>query len=147
MQEIIGNRILWSVVIALVLAQVLKVITDWISLGKFDRKRFKGTGGMPSSHSASVTALATSVGIERGFGSAEFTIAVVLAFVVMYDAMGIRRAAGRHAEILNELIQELSDTFRDGFQPQKLRTLLGHTMPQVFFGALLGIAISIIIYL
>ncbi|HAK45339.1 MAG TPA: acid phosphatase [Spirochaeta sp.] len=147
MQEIISNKILWSVIIALVSAQVLKVPTEWISMGTFDRKRLRGTGGMPSSHSASVTALATSIGIERGFGSAEFTIALVLAFVVMYDAIGIRRAAGRHAEILNELVQELSDTFRDGFEPKRLRTLLGHTIPQVIFGALLGILISILLHL
>ena len=147
LQEIIGNRILWSVIIALVGAQVLKVFTEMITEGKIDAKRLRGTGGMPSSHSSSVTALATSVGFERGFGSAEFSIAFVLAFVVMYDAMGIRRAAGRHAEILNELVQEFSDTFRDGFQPKKLRTLLGHTFPQVIFGALLGIVVSLIIYL
>ena len=147
MEEVLNNRILWAVIISLITAQILKVLTEWITLGKFDRHRFRGTGGMPSSHSSSVTALATSVGLERGFGSAEFSIALVLAFVVMYDAMGIRRAAGRHAEILNELVQELSDTFRDGFQPQKLRTLLGHTFPQVILGALLGVAVSIIIYL
>ena len=138
---------LWAVVISLIAAQVLKVLTEWITMGKLDTHRIRGTGGMPSSHSSSVTALATSVGFECGLGSAEFSISVVLAFVVMYDAMGIRRAAGRHAEILNELVQELSDTFRDGFQPQKLRTLLGHTFPQVIFGALLGIVVSLIIYL
>ncbi len=102
---------------------------------------------MPSSHSASVVALATSVGFEKGFASAEFTIALVLAFVVMYDACGIRKAAGEQAEILNDLMQQFSDMFKDGFESKKLGTLLGHTLPQVFFGALLGIFISIIIYL
>jgi len=147
LQEIFGNKILWCVVIALVTAQDLKVLTELITEGRLDAKRLRGTGGMPSSHSASITALATSVGFEAGFGSAEFSIAFVLAFVVMYDAVGIRQAAGRHAEILNELVQEFSETFKDGFEPKKLRTLLGHTLPQVFFGALLGIAISIILYL
>jgi acid phosphatase family membrane protein YuiD len=147
LQEILEYRILLSVIIAMIAAQVLKVLTVLISEGKLDAKRLRGTGGMPSSHSASVTALATSVGFESGFASSEFSIAFVLAFVVMYDAVGIRQAAGRHAEILNELIQQFEDTFKYGFEPQKLRTLLGHTLPQVFFGALLGIAVSILLYL
>lgn len=147
MQEILENRILWSVVIALFSAQVLKVITLLIREKKFHMGRLRGTGGMPSSHSASVVALATSVGFEKGFSSAEFTIALVLAFVVMYDACGIRKAAGEQAAMLNDLAQQFEDMFKDGFQPKKLRTLLGHTFPQVFFGALLGILISIIIYL
>ncbi|MDC7124002.1 MAG: divergent PAP2 family protein [Spirochaetales bacterium] len=150
MQEILGNEILWSVLAALCSAQVLKVVTVFISEGKLDAKRLKGTGGMPSSHSSSVTALATSVGFQEGFGSTEFSIAVVLAFVVMYDAVGIRQAAGRHAERLNMLsdqLAEIADTFKDGFEPEKLKTLLGHTLPQVFFGALLGIGISLLFYL
>ena len=147
MQEIFGNKILLSVVIALIAAQILKVLTVLITEGKLDAKRLRGTGGMPSSHSASVTSLSTSVGFVEGFSSTEFSIAVVLAIIVMYDACGIRRAAGRHAEILNELIQQWEDTFKDGFQPQKLKTLLGHTLPQVFFGAILGVAVSLIIYL
>ena len=147
MQDIFGNRILWSVIIALFSAQVLKVITVLIREKEFHMWRLRGTGGMPSSHSASVVALATSVGFETGFSSAEFSIAFVLAFVVMYDACGIRKAAGEQAELLNDLMQQFSDMFRDGFEPKKLRTLLGHTLPQVFFGALLGIAVSVILYL
>lgn len=134
-------------VISLIAAQVLKVLTVLITEGKLDAKRLRGTGGMPSSHSASVVSLATSVGFEEGFSSSEFSIAFVLAFVVMYDACGIRRAAGKHAEILNELIQQWEDTIREGFKPEKLKTLLGHTLPQVFFGAVLGIIVSIVIYL
>ena len=147
MQDILGNRILWSVIIALFSAQVLKVITVFVREKKFHAWRFRGTGGMPSSHSSSVVALATSVGFETGFSSAEFSIAFVLAFVVMYDACGIRKAAGEQAAILNDLMQQFSDMFKDGFEPKNLRTLLGHTFPQVFFGALLGIAVSVIIYL
>ena len=147
MQDIFQNRILLSVIVALFSAQVLKVVTELIREKKFDFWRIRGTGGMPSSHSASVVALATSVGMERGFSSAEFSIAFVLAFVVMYDACGIRKAAGEQAEILNDLMQQFSDMLKDGFEAKKLRTLLGHTFPQVFFGALLGIGISIIIYL
>ncbi len=147
MQEIFENRILWSVIISLIAAQILKVLTVLITEGKLDAQRLRGTGGMPSSHSSSVTALAVSVGFTEGFASTEFTISLVLAFIVMYDACGIRRAAGRHAEILNELIQVWDDAFRDGFEPQKLKTLLGHTLPQVFFGAVLGLIVSLVIYL
>jgi hypothetical protein len=147
LQEIFKNRILWSVIIALFSAQILKVVTALIREKRFDVWRLRGTGGMPSSHSASVVALATSIGIEQGFASAEFSIAFVLAFVVMYDACGIRKAAGEQAAMLNDLAQQFEDMFKDGFEPKKLRTLLGHTLPQVFFGALLGIGISIILYL
>jgi len=147
LQGILSNKILWAVLISLVGAQVLKVLIVLITERKFDRQRIRGTGGMPSSHSSSVTALAASVGFVEGFSSSEFTIALVLAFVVMYDAMGIRRAAGRHAEILNELMQDLADSMKDGFKPETLRTLLGHTFPQVVGGAILGILVSMIIFL
>ena len=141
MQEFLSNKILWSVLISLVGAQLLKVLPVLLTERKLEARRIRGTGGMPSSHSSSVTALATSVGFVKGFSSAEFTISLVLAFVVMYDAMGIRRAAGRHAEILNELMQELSETFKSGFEPEKLATLLGHTFPQVVGGAILGVVV------
>ncbi len=147
MQEFLESKIVISVIISVVAAQVLKVVTFLIAEGQFDTQRLRGTGGMPSSHSASVTALAASVGLQEGFGSTSFAIAGVLAFIVMYDACGIRREAGRHAELLNELVQQWEDSFKDGFHPQKFRTLLGHTLPQVFFGAVLGILISILVYL
>ena len=125
MQEILGNKMLWSVVISLIAAQVLKVLTVLITEGKLDAKRLRGTGGMPSSHSSSVVSLATSIGFEEGFASAEFSIAFVLAFVVMYDACGIRRAAGKHAEILNELLQEFFRYLRGWFSTTKIKNSLG----------------------
>lgn len=150
MQEIIGNKILWSVIVSIFSAQGLKVLTVFITEGRLDKKRLRGTGGMPSSHSSAVTALATSIGLKEGFSSTEFSIAVVFAFIVMYDAVGIRQAAGRHAERLNEISEqliEIAETLKNGFEPKKLRTLLGHTLPQVFFGALLGIGIALIFFL
>jgi acid phosphatase family membrane protein YuiD len=147
LQRLFVNKILLTVIISLVSAQLLKVLTLLIFERKFDLRRLKGTGGMPSSHSSSVVALATSVGFESGFSGPEFAISVVLAFVVMYDACGIRRAAGEQAALLNEIIKQFSDIFKEGFEHDSLRTLLGHTVPQVFFGAILGIVISIIFYI
>ncbi len=147
MQELIVNKALLTVLIALVSAQVLKVLTVLISERTLKVSRLRGTGGMPSSHSAAVTALATAVGMTEGLGSPEFAIATVLAVVVMYDACGIRRAAGEHAKLINELTSQLESLFKDGFEPKTLGTLLGHTLPQVFFGGLLGILIALLMYL
>ena len=102
---------------------------------------------MPSSHSAAVAALATSLGFLEGWASPYFAIAAVFGSIVMYDATGIRRAAGMQAELINELVDELAHLFDDGFQPQALKTLLGHTYPQVIVGALLGIGMGTVVAL
>ena len=91
----------------------------------------------------SVAALATSLGILYGWGHPYFAIAAVFASIVMYDATGIRRAAGQQAELINDLVEELGHLFDEGFQPQALKTLLGHTYPQVIVGALVGIATGV----
>ncbi|MBQ7751684.1 MAG: divergent PAP2 family protein [Clostridia bacterium] len=124
-------------------AQVLKVIFTLIEKKRFDFRRFVGSGGMPSSHSAFVTSLATAVGLQNGFSSTEFAISTVFALVVMYDAAGVRRAAGQQARILNKLVEqwEKSD-FSD--TDKHLKELLGHTPKEVFAGALLGMAIALV---
>ena len=124
-------------------AQVLKVIFTLIEKKRLDFRRFVGSGGMPSSHSAFVTSLATAVGLQNGFSSTEFAISTVFALVVMYDAAGVRRAAGQQARILNKLVEqwEKSD-FSD--TDKHLKELLGHTPKEVFAGALLGIAIALV---
>lgn len=124
---------------ATVLAQFLKVVLVLLTERRFAGDRLLETGGMPSSHSAAVSALATGLGFTEGWGSPHFAIAAVFGGIVMYDATGIRRAAGIQAEMINELVDNLSHLFDEGFQPQVLKTLLGHTYPQVFAGALLGI--------
>ena len=122
------------------LAQLLKIAIVGFTERRTAFDRLVETGGMPSSHSAAVSALATAVGIEHGWDSTLFAIAAVFGVIVMYDATGIRRAAGLQAELLNDLVQQLNHVFDEGFQPQVLKTLLGHTYPQVIIGALLGIA-------
>lgn len=139
MNNFFANEILWTSVAAASLAQLLKIALVGVTERRAAFDRLVETGGMPSSHSAAVSALATGVGIQHGWDSTLFAIAAVFGFIVMYDATGIRRAAGLQAELLNDLVQQLNHVFDEGFQPQVLKTLLGHTYPQVIIGALLGI--------
>lgn len=124
-------------------AQVIKVITVLVVDRRIDFGRFVGSGGMPSSHSAFVTGLATSVGLSSGFASEVFSIAAVLALVVMYDAAGVRRAAGEQAKILNQLVEEWGKQNYKNTEV-RLKELLGHTPLQVTAGAILGIAIAML---
>jgi uncharacterized protein len=139
--QILDNRILLVAIAACLIAQVLKLTIDTIQNGKLSVKVLTTTGGMPSAHSALVTALATGVGQSLGWQSAEFAIATIFAIVVMYDAAGVRQAAGKQARILNQIIDELfSDNHK--FNEEKLKELLGHTPVQVIAGSVLGIAIT-----
>ena len=143
MTDLLANKPLWTALLATVLAQVFKVVLVLITERRFAPDRLLETGGMPSSHSAAVMGLATSLGALYGWQSPAFAIAMVFGSIVMYDATGIRRAAGIQAELINELVGELAHLFDEGFQPQALKTLLGHTYPQVVFGALLGIGVGL----
>jgi len=128
--------ILWFVI------QTFKVITDLVKTKKLDVRRIMGAGGMPSSHSAIVTALATLIGKTEGFNSSMFALSVIFAFIVMYDAAGVRRAAGKQAKLLNKIIETPGLT---GVQvSEKLVEVLGHTPFQVFVGALIGIIAGLI---
>lgn len=120
--------------------QLFKLIYDLITTKQFNFKRILGAGGMPSSHSAVVTALATMIGISQGIESPMFAISVIFAFVVMYDACGVRRAAGKQAEVLNEIVNTpgLSGVEVTG----KLQEALGHTPTQVFVGAFIGFIVG-----
>ena len=146
MTEVLQNSILWTTILAAFIAQVLKSIQEAIFQRKLSVHRIFETGGMPSSHSAAVASLATSMGLVHGWSSAEFTISAVLAVIVIYDATGIRRAAGEHAEILNDLLEEFNYLLHEGFERQHLKTLLGHTYPQAVAGILIGILISLFFY-
>lgn len=147
MTGVLGNLPLWSAIVATLVAQVLKVGLVLVTERRFAPERLLDTGGMPSSHTASVAALATSVGVLYGWGSPTFALAAVFGSIVMYDATGIRRAAGKQAEAINELVRELAHLFEPRFQPTALKTLLGHTYPQVLAGALLGVATALIMVL
>ncbi len=126
----------------MLVAQLAKVILILFLERRMAWDRLTETGGMPSSHSAAVAALSTACGLVYGVESPYFAIAIVFGSIVIYDATGVRRAAGQHAEILNSLIVELSHLFEEGNSPKALKTLLGHTYPQVFMGTLLGIIVG-----
>ena len=135
--EFIHNKF---IIIPLVLwfgIQVFKVIYDLVTTKKFNFKRIMGAGGMPSSHSAVVVGLATLVGKYEGVGSSIFAVAFILAFVVMYDACGIRRAAGKQARLLNKIIETPGLTGME--VSERLVEVLGHSPIQVIVGALIGL--------
>ncbi len=134
-----------TAILAWFAAQVIKVITVVVTDKRIDFGRFIGSGGMPSSHSAFVTGLAMSIGLNSGFSGETFSIAAVLALVVMYDAAGIRRAAGEQAKILNQLVEEWGKQNYKNTEVH-LKELLGHTPMQVFAGAVLGIAVAMLRY-
>ncbi len=141
--ELVNNRILITALTGWLIAQIFKVILSLIVERKLDFSRFTGAGGMPSSHSALVMALAVAVGRSVGFGSVQFAIAFVFAGVVMYDASGVRRAVGQQAKILNMMVEHWQDDDIE-FMNKKLKELLGHTPVEVFAGAILGIMIAVI---
>ena len=122
-------------------AQVLKTILHCIIYKKLDFERLVGDGGMPSGHSATVASLATICGLTFGLQSVEFAIAAILAIIVCHDATGVRRETGRHAEILNELLQSLETG-----KPVDLKELVGHTPLQVFMGILIGVGNAFLMY-
>lgn len=131
------NKVLGVALLSWLIAQVLKVIILLITTRRLDLTRIVGSGGMPSSHAAFVVSLAMGVGYSAGFDSALFALASVFALVVMYDAAGVRRAAGKQAKLLNRMMVDL---FEAGKKPQEetLKELLGHTPVEVFAGAVVG---------
>ena len=122
--------------------QLFKLIYDLVTTKKFNFKRIMGAGGMPSSHSAVVAWIATLIGKYQGVDTPIFALAFIFAFVVMYDACGVRRAAGKQAKLLNKLIETPGLT---GVQvSEKLVEVLGHTPVQVIVGALIGVGVGLI---
>ena len=130
-----------------IVAQILKTIIHMWFNRKFVAERLVGSGGMPSSHSSTVCALATAASIEYGAGSYQFAMAAIFAIVVMYDAMGVRRETGIQAKILNEMMEMFSHMGKEMTVEEKLKEFVGHTPLQVLMGALLGILIAICMYL
>ena len=146
MQEVAGilhNQILLIALIACITAQGLKLVIDLIRSRKFNVGYLLSPGGMPSAHSALVGALATSVGFAKGWSSAEFAIACLFAIIVMYDAAGVRQAAGKQAKLLNQIVDELFQE-KHNLNEERLKELLGHTPFQVLVGLSLGISIAMV---
>lgn len=137
LEMLFDNRVLGTALFAWLIAQVLKVIILLITTRKLDLTRMIGSGGMPSSHAAIVVSLAFAVGFSQGFDTPLFAMATVFALVVMYDAAGVRRAAGAQARLLNRIV---TDLIEEGKKPryEVLKELLGHTPVEVFAGAVLG---------
>ncbi len=137
MAALLANRTLWASLFTWGLVQAWKFVSVLLFEHKVDWHMLWAPGGMPSSHSALVSALAMSVAINSGLGSTEFAIAVVLAMIVMYDAAGIRRAAGQHAMMINRILDELLSGAP--ITDERLREILGHTPFQVVVGSLFGL--------
>ena len=140
--SLFDNRVLIAAFLAWALAQISKIFYELIRQRRLLISRLVSSGGMPSSHSALVTGMATATGRELGVASPIFAVAVVLASIVLYDAAGVRRAVSIQARILNQMIEE---AFQGSPMAEKrLRELIGHTPVQVFVGALLGLVVGLL---
>lgn len=138
--QFVQNKYIYIPLLTWLCIQIFKVLYDLKVTKKFNFKRILGAGGMPSSHSAVVMSLAILIGREQGFGSSIFALSLIFAIVVMYDATGVRRAAGKQARLLNKIIDTPG---LSGLEVQeRLVEVLGHTPVQVFVGAFIGIIVG-----
>lgn len=143
---ILENRVLINAGLSWLVAQVIKTIIYAIVNRTLDLHRLVGDGGMPSAHSATVTCLAATAAIEYGLDSGVFAVAAILAIIVMHDAMGVRLEAGKHAKIINEMLELISTELSPEISPEKkLKEFLGHTPSQVVCGAILGLVVAIVL--
>jgi len=140
-QGIFYNAILVSALTAWLLAQILKVIVNILLSRKLNLQLFFSSGGFPSSHSATVSALALGIGKYYGWDSPIFAVAAVFGMIVLYDAAGVRRAAGKQAEVLNQLVERLYHG--PDLAQEQLKELIGHTPLEVFGGVLVGIIVGL----
>ena len=142
--SISSNTVLIGALIAWVIAQVVKVPLEYLKTRKINWALLLSPGGMPSSHSALVAATAHGIGLSQGFNTPLFALSAILAVIVIYDATGIRRQAGKHAELINAIILDLAS----GRPPEqeKLREVLGHTPREALIGTLLGIVTAQIVW-
>lgn len=142
MRALLSNAALWLPLSVAFGVQLYKVLAEWVQTGRLDWRILGRAGGMPSSHSAMVASLATTVGYQSGLDSPLFAMAAVLAIIVMYDARGVRQESGKQARVLNELLR----TFFSGhpITDAELKELVGHTTLQVFVGCLIGVVYSLV---
>ncbi len=127
------------------IAQLIKVVRGIISEKRFNFKWFVGTGGMPSSHAAGATAMATSVGLYEGVGTALFAVTLMFTIVVICDAQGVRRATGKQAEILNKMMDDIH--WKGKIEEDRLKELVGHTPVQVLAGIAIGLIVGFVFYM
>jgi acid phosphatase family membrane protein YuiD len=145
MHGILNNHVLIFALTAWSLAQIVKVPLEYLHTGKWNWALLFRAGGMPSSHSALVTAVTHSIGLIYGFDTPAFAVAFVTAMVVIYDATGIRRQAGKHAEIINAMINDLASGHP--LREEQLREVLGHTPMEALGGVLWGLGVAQIMYM
>ena len=136
------NDIMWIAILAGALAQFLKPVTFWWRTKEWDWHHIANTGGMPSSHSALVSALGMGLGITQGFNSPIFALALIFCMIVVYDAQGVRRQAGEHAIAINEIIAELLSGHE--LQEKHFQEVLGHSKMEATGGVIFGIAVMVL---
>ncbi|MFA6350127.1 MAG: divergent PAP2 family protein [Candidatus Omnitrophota bacterium] len=141
-KEFFSNKILITTLFAWVFAQTIKVAIGVVREKRFDFRWFVGTGGMPSSHAAGASCLATAIGLDCGFGSVYFALAASFAIVVMFDAQGVRRATGRQARILNKITEDIY--WQGKIREDRLRELIGHTPMEVIGGFVVGVVVALV---
>jgi len=153
--ELFTNFPLWSALTAIFFAQFVKVPIQYLATKKVNWSLLTSTGGMPSSHSAAVTALTTGIALEEGLNSAVFAVSAMFAIITMFDATGVRRQAGEQAIVLNQLVADFNKIIADAKNwPKKpeqekrkeLKELLGHKPIEVFFGGITGVALTLILF-
>ncbi|MFE8702366.1 divergent PAP2 family protein [Cytobacillus sp. FJAT-54145] len=153
--ELFMNFSLWAAIAAIFFAQFIKVPIQYIATRKLDWSLLTSTGGMPSSHSAAVTALSTGVALDAGMNSSIFAVSAVFAIITMFDATGVRRQAGEQAIVLNQLVADFNHFVEEAKvwqqkpeqeKRKELKELLGHKPIEVFFGGLTGIVLTLILH-
>ena len=144
LKEFASNKVFWITLSAWFITQTIKVVIGVIRERKFNFRWFVGTGGMPSSHAAAVSALATAVGLSVGLNSVSFVIALTFAIVVICDAQGVRRSAGKQAEVLNKMLDDIY--WKHKIQEDRLKELLGHAPLEVIVGIISGIIIVLLLW-
>jgi uncharacterized protein len=140
-----GSPLFWSGALGWTVASVLKIVVNWHRTRRVDFHYLTSLGGMPSAHSAMVSALTTSVGLREGFGSTIFVVALAFSIVIMFDASTVRRAAGLQATLLNQIVEVVRKEHH--LPREKLREILGHTRVEVFAGLLVGVVVGIVVTL
>ena len=146
LDEFLNNKIIITVFIAWLIAQVLKTIIHAIVYKKIDLKRLMGDGGMPSCHSAVVSSCSLMIGLVEGFDSSLFALSLVTAIIVMHDASEVRLETGKQAMVIKDISQILEELSHIHIDDEKLKEFVGHTHLQVFMGALLGIVVALVCY-
>ena len=139
-----NNKIFFTVALAWIFAQTTKVLLGIVRVRRFNFMWFVGTGGLPSSHAAGVTALASSIGLYAGFDTALFAIALLFVIVVLFDAQGVRRASGQQAQILNKILDDIY--WKHRIQEDRLKELLGHAPIEVIVGIICGIGLVFLLW-